>query len=363
MLFNPDVSKSPKEVIFSKKKKQPDHPSLLFNNALIQTCSSEKHLGLILDEKLNFKQHLDEKISKSMKIIGVIKKLRPILPRHSLISIYKSFVRPHLDYGDVIYDQPNNHSFSEKIESIQFNSALAITGAIRGSSREKLYNELGFESLKDRRWMRRLCYFYKIFYLQSPTYLANNLPSMTISQRYPNSFSNIRCRTTTFQNSFFPYSVSQWNQLNSLIRNCKSYPLFRNDLLKLIKPPGNNIYGIHDPLGIKLLCRLRLGSSHLREHKFRHNFQDTLNPMCSCTLETETTAHFLLRCRNYDNLRLTLMSELNYIDSSILLLNDTDLVTLLMYGTNNYNANINEKILKLCIDYIKHSLRFDESLF
>ena len=138
-----------------------------------------------------------------MKIIGVIKKLRPILPRHSLISIYKSFVIPRLDYDDVIVDQPHNHSFSEKIESIQYNSALAITGAIRVSSREKLYNELGFESLKDRRWMRQLCYFHKIFYLQSPTYLANNLPSMTISQRYPNSFINIRCRMTTFQNSFF----------------------------------------------------------------------------------------------------------------------------------------------------------------
>ena len=85
-----------------------------------------------------------------MKIIGVIKKLRPILPRHSLISIYKSFVRPHLDYGDVIYDRPNNHSFSEKIESIQYNSALAITGAIRGSYTEKFYNELGFESLNYR---------------------------------------------------------------------------------------------------------------------------------------------------------------------------------------------------------------------
>ena len=102
MLFNPDVSKPPKEVIFSKKIKKTVHPSLLFNKATIQTCSSEKHLGLILDEKLNFKQHLDEKISKSMKIIGVIKKLRPILPRHSLISIYKSFVRPNLDYGDAI---------------------------------------------------------------------------------------------------------------------------------------------------------------------------------------------------------------------------------------------------------------------
>ena len=70
-----------------------------------------------------------------------------LLLRSSLLTIYKSFVRPHLDYGDVIYAQLNNSSLSVKIESVQYNAALAITGAIRGASKEKLFQELGFESL------------------------------------------------------------------------------------------------------------------------------------------------------------------------------------------------------------------------
>ena len=70
-----------------------------------------------------------------------------LLLRSSLLTIYKSFVRPHLDYGDVIYAQLNNSSLSVKIESVQYNAALAITGAIRGASKEKLFQELGLESL------------------------------------------------------------------------------------------------------------------------------------------------------------------------------------------------------------------------
>ena len=80
------------------------------------------------------------------------------LPRSSLLAIYKSFVRPHLDYGDVIYDQPSNSSLSNKIESVQYNAVLAITSAIRGTSKEKLYQELGLESLRNRRWLRRMSY-------------------------------------------------------------------------------------------------------------------------------------------------------------------------------------------------------------
>ena len=65
--------------------------------------------------KLNFKLHIKEKISKAMKGVSLIKKLSNILPRNSLIAIYKSFVRPHLDNGDLIYDQPNNESFCQQI--------------------------------------------------------------------------------------------------------------------------------------------------------------------------------------------------------------------------------------------------------
>ena len=73
--------------------------------------------------------------------------------------IYESFIRSHLDYGDVTHDQPSNATFSSKTESIQYNATIAITGAIRGSSREKLYQELGLEYLYDMRWMRHLCLF------------------------------------------------------------------------------------------------------------------------------------------------------------------------------------------------------------
>ena len=98
---------------------------------------------------------------KINKTISLLRKLQNNLPRAPLVTIYKSSVRPHLDYGDILYDQKFNNSFRERLESIQYNATLAITGAIRGSSREKLYQELGFESLQRRRWYRKLCLFFK----------------------------------------------------------------------------------------------------------------------------------------------------------------------------------------------------------
>ena len=71
-----------------------------------------------------------------------------MLPRQALVTIYKAFIRPHLDYGDALYDQAFNNSFHVKMESIQYNACLAITEAIRGTSREKIYKELGLESLQ-----------------------------------------------------------------------------------------------------------------------------------------------------------------------------------------------------------------------
>ena len=84
------------------------------------------------------------------------------MPGKSLITIYKAFLRLIIDYGDIIYDQPQNESFCEKLDSVQHKAALAIKGAIQGSSREKLYQELGLESLKSRRWYKHLCCIYKI---------------------------------------------------------------------------------------------------------------------------------------------------------------------------------------------------------
>ena len=100
-------------------------------------------------------------MSKTMKGIGVIKNLSNMLPLRFLITVCKAFVRSHLAYSDILYDQPNNESLCQKIESFQYNAALAFTGAIRGTSQMKLYNKVGFESLKFRQRLRKLGLFYK----------------------------------------------------------------------------------------------------------------------------------------------------------------------------------------------------------
>ena len=104
MSFNPDITKQAQEIIFSRKKIVTSHPSLNFNNAQIQRQSVQKHLGLFLNEKLSFLEHIDVKIKKATVGINLMRKLNLLLPCSSLLSIYKCFIRPHLDYGDVVYD-------------------------------------------------------------------------------------------------------------------------------------------------------------------------------------------------------------------------------------------------------------------
>ena len=98
---------------------------------------------MILDSNLSYEHHIKSILNKVNKTIGLLRKFHLILPRHSLITIYNTFIRPHLDYGDVIYDHAFNESFHQRLESIQYNAAIAITGAIRGTSSEKLFQELG----------------------------------------------------------------------------------------------------------------------------------------------------------------------------------------------------------------------------
>ena len=114
MLFSPDPCKPAQEVLFSRKKKVQIHPTISLNNIQVERASHHKHAVILLDEKLNFKQHIDTAILKINKGISVIKNIRHSLPRKSLMTIYKAFSRPLIDYGDIIYDQPQNESFCEK---------------------------------------------------------------------------------------------------------------------------------------------------------------------------------------------------------------------------------------------------------
>ena len=152
MSFNSDPSKQAVEVHFFRKINPLDTPPVYFNNLAVASCETHKHLVLLLDKRLTFDCHVEEMILRANKGIGLIARLPRYLPRNSLLTIYKALIRLHLDYGDVVYDYPGNASFMQKLESVQYNASLTITGCFRGTSWDKLYSELGLESLADRQF-------------------------------------------------------------------------------------------------------------------------------------------------------------------------------------------------------------------
>ena len=285
------------------------------------------------------------------------------MPRKSLLTIYKAFLRPLIDYVDIIYDQPQIESFGDKIDSVQYKAALAITGAIQGTSRGKLYQELGLESLKSRRCYKRLSCMLKIMKKEAPNYLINLIPrcEQTIRTRN-NNIPIYHCRTDCFKYSFFPSTLNEWFKLDDSIRNSESIEIFKSKLLSLIRPVQSNIYIIFDEKGLKLLTRLRLGLSHLNEHKFRHNFHDCLNPLCSCSLEIENTSHYLLHCHHFSNRRIDLMNSVNSIIPNFESMNDNMKKDILLYGDSRFDENKNKIILEATINYLKNSERFFQSI-
>ena len=169
--------------------------------------------------------------------------------------------------------------------------------------------------------MKRLSPIYLTSYLQ----LHNN-PIYQIKSTAKNIVKQTASRTVKFNNAFFPGCSQECNNLSDDIKSLPLSISFKKTLLSFVKTSENSVFAIHDNSVIKLLTRIRLKISHLNEHKFRHNCLSTINPVCSCGSEPETTAHFLLRC------------------------------------LENFNFNLSKEIIKLTICYLKDTERFHESL-
>ena len=125
-------------MIFSRKTKELLHSCLSFNNIPLKNSISQKHLGVTLDVKRNFVEHIKNITQKISKKMGLLRRFQPILPRSSLLTIYKTYIRSHLDFAGFIYDQACNSSFHEKFKSVLYNACLAITG---GEHHQKKYTK------------------------------------------------------------------------------------------------------------------------------------------------------------------------------------------------------------------------------
>ena len=158
-------------------------------------------------------------------------------------------------------------------------------------------------------------------------------------------------------------TLNDWFSLDINIRNSESISLFKSRLLSFIRPVQNNIYNIFDPEDLKLLSRLRVDLSYLNAHRFHRNFQECLNPLCSCCLETEDATHYLLHCHYFSNQRTDPMNGLNSVVQSFEFMSENNKKDLLIFGDSRFNENKNKVILEATITFIKMSKRFTGFIF
>ena len=196
--------------------------------------------------------------------------------------------------------------------------------------------------------------------------MLNYLPAQNVTlenlRRRPLLYT-IPGRTERFRNTFFPFCMSQWNNLDSRIRDLPLISRFKAALHSFLRPKPSPTFKLGNNPGFTFLKRLRVGFSHLREHKFRHGFLDTLDPFCNCRGNFfETTEHFLLHCSNYSNDRTRLFNNLLQFNVSLIPLKPSFLCKMLLHGDVNLPDNINREIFTAVIRILCESNRFSGPL-
>ena len=378
MVFNPDMTKQAIEIIFSRKYNKSNPPPLTFNSIPVKRDIETKHLGMVLDSKLTFHSHLagtNGKLSKARQGLGLMRQLKKWVSPSVLETIYKLYDRPHLDYGDIIYhyadlnkqtvvDFETSSDLMKKVETIQYDAARIITGAWRGSSREKLYNDLGWESLNDRRIMRKLCLLHETYYSNFPRYLDNIInevrprrPRIAENQTILN---NIPHRTDYFQRTFFPSTIKDWNRSElDNIRNIESKVTFKAKLLCKIRPKKKPHYGLTDHNRVRHITMLRMDLSPLHAHKAKYKFPGATAECVVCDVP-EDTNHFLLTCRSYWLSRATMLQKVTeIIGIDISTLPKKTRTSILLYGRGDLSDEANSKIMKIVTDFTIKTKRFD----
>ena len=282
--------------------------------------------------------------------------------------MYKALVRSHLDYCDLVYHIPPTshtpplgtslHDHMERVEKLQYQAALAVTGAWQGTSRVKIYEQLGWESLSDRRMSKRVLQLHKIIDGKTPAYLHDKLPpNRNVVISLPNVFHEIRCRTDRYQNSFFPNAVSQWNTFISDFSDFPSFSDLKKHVISLIRPQPKDVFDVFQPTLLRYLFQLRLGLSRLRHHKKSHNFADTPSDLCICKTGVEDTRHYLLTCPLYASHREVLFTTVENIVREKNLELSTNSPVLFLYGDSTLSIPENQSIISATLEFIKNSNR------
>ena len=290
-------------------------------------------------------------MEKASKRLNVLRKFKSKVDRKSLETIYFSYIRPILEYADIVWDNITK-DMCEKLEKINLEAARIVTGATKLTSLNKLYIESGWDTLQQRRQNHKIIQFHKMTFGHTPIHIQKLiLPKICESYRHntrnSENLSQIRCRSNLYERSFLPSTTILWNNLPNEIKTNPSISNLKRFLNKdkHVVPQYYNQGTRNEQI---LHARLRMGCSTLKQHLYGKNFAE--NPYCCCG-EIESTEHFLLKCPQYTHLRNAYIQNLP-LDVTL---------NLLLYGNKDLSLDINKEIFKAVQCFIVKSKRFQRN--
>ena len=317
---------------------------------------------MIFSKDLRFHSHINNIVKKVNITLGPLYPVAPYLPRPVLNQIYSTYIMPHFDYCDVIYDGLLTTGDCLRLERLQNRSARLVTGTLLRTSTDKLRSDLGWNSLKDRRKIHRIQFLHKLLLNDIPQYIQDTLPNRrnlntTRELRNLNQRVEPMTRTSNFKNSFLPSTIKLYNELPETIRALQSHKLLKKyifDHLSIKQPPKYYMYG--NKIFNSLLTQLRVNMSSLNGHAHQILRSDT--PFCSCGHQNENTKHFLIHCPRYAVQRNVLHRNISLIIGADFSNFPTGKkIKVLLHGETT-TENINRAIAKETLKFISNTKRF-----
>ena len=294
-----------KDIIFTNKVLN-NSPPLLFKDTVIDRINTHRHLGVYLTSTLDWSFHVNDICLKANRKLAVLRNVK-CLKRGTLDLLYKVTVRSVIDYSLPVYGNNLKQTDIARLERLQYRAAKLVTGALHYTSREKLNNELGWESIQKRMQFLGLCIFHKIHLQETRPLVRKCLykldyekKQLTRSKGGYKPYDNFGVK---FQNSFFPYISKLWNNLKTSTQSL-ALPDFKDKLKIDMKPNKIKHFSKGSKTGNKLMTRIRMDRSDLNLHKFVIGLSD--NPICMCHAKQESSLHFMIDCFLYSVERQTL---------------------------------------------------------
>ena len=303
-------------VTFSNKRKAVYHPPLKLGDSVLNEVSQHKHLGITLSINLSWSPHIHAITTKASKRVGIMRRLKYVLSRQTLVKLYTTLIRPILEYGCIIFDNCTVRD-QELLETVQLDAARICTGSLWNTNKAKLLQELGWVKLSKRRHYHKLVMFYKLKHCLVPQYLQQFpiIPVSSLSSyhlRNPERIRPLRTHTNKYKNSYIPASIIAWNDLPVNLTDSHSVQTFKANLKSYLFNPATPVYYSYgERLASIFHTKLRLGYSSLSFDLFQHGLNTSKR--CECGHNQEDTNHYFFHCIRYAAARLELLVSISTI--------------------------------------------------